>query len=140
MEVKFNNQTQANAKDFSKHLTWVKDIQLNSDGTLKFTKTTGVNELPQELNWIDTFTFDKETGKLTVEFNNDNLTDFEHTLNYIKDIKLRPEDNHIIVTHSDPEKYNNGVQDLGSIRHIMGGPEGTDTSDLATHGIWFVTE
>ena len=138
----FNNQTQDNAKNTEQYLTWVKKIEMSDNGSITYTHTTSENDRTDEkvVNWIDTFTFDKETGKLTVKFNNDNLTDFEHTLNYIKDIQLRPEDNHIIVTHSDPEKYDNGVQDLGSIRHIMVGPEGTDTSDLATHGIWFVTE
>ena len=138
----FNNQTQDNAKNTEQYLTWVKKIEMSDNGSITYTHTTSENDRTDEkvVNWIDTFTFDKETGKLTVKFNNDNLTDFEHTLNYIKDIQLRPEDNHIIVTHSDPEKYDNGVQDLGSIRHIMIGPEGTDTSDLATHGIWFVTE
>lgn len=140
--VTFNNQAHENTQDIEQFLTWVKNISMDEFGSITYTHTTSEDDRTDEkvINWIKSFTFDKETGKLNVQFNNDNLTDFEHTLNYIKDIQLRPEDNHIIVTHSDPEKYDNGVQDLGSIQHIIVGPEGTDTSNLATHGIWFVTE
>ena len=61
--------------------------------------------------------------------------DFEHTLNYIQNVELRATDNHILITHSDPEK---GVQDIGSIQPIMAGPEDMDTTNLATHGLFFV--
>ena len=137
--VTFNNQAHENTKDIDKFLTWVKEITMDEFGSITYTHTTSETDRTDEnvINWIKEFTFDKETGKMVVKFNNDNLTDFEHTLNYIKDIELRASDNHILVTHSDPEK---GVQDLGSIQHIMIGPEGTDTSNLATHGIFFVTE
>lgn len=133
----FNNQTQDNAKDTTQYLTWVKDIQMDEHGSITYTHTTSENDRTDEnvINWIKSFTFDKETGKLTVQFNNSNLTDFEHTLNYIQKVELRTTDNHILITHSDPEK---GVQDIGSIQPIMAGPEDMDTTNLATHGLFFV--
>lgn len=133
----FNNQTQDNAKDTTQYLTWVKDIQMDEHGSITYTHTTSENDRTDEnvINWIKSFTFDKETGKLTVQFNNSNLTDFEHTLNYIQNVELRTTDNHILITHSDPEK---GVQDIGSIQPIMAGPEDMDTTNLATHGLFFV--
>lgn len=133
----FNNQTQDNAKDTIQYLTWVKDIQMDEHGSITYTHTTSENDRTDEnvINWIKSFTFDKTTGKLTVQFNNSNLTDFEHTLNYIQKVELRTTDNHILITHSDPEK---GVQDIGSIQPIMAGPEDMDTTNLATHGLFFV--
>lgn len=133
----FNNQTQDNAKDTTQYLTWVKDIQMDEHGSITYTHTTSENDRTDEnvVNWIKSFTFDKDTGKLTVQFNNGNLTDFEHTLNYIQNVELRATDNHILITHSDPEK---GVQDIGSIQPIMAGPEDMDTTNLATHGLFFV--
>lgn len=133
----FNNQTQDNAKDTTQYLTWVKDIQMDEHGSITYTHTTSENDRTDEnvINWIKSFTFNKDTGKLTVQFNNSNLTDFEHTLNYIQKVELRTTDNHILITHSDPEK---GVQDIGSIQPIMAGPEDMDTTNLATHGLFFV--
>lgn len=133
----FNNQTQDNAKDTEQFLTWVKKIEMNDEGSITYTHTTSDDDRTDEkvINWIKSFTFDKDSGKLTVTFNNDNLTDFEHTVNYIKDIELRATDNHILITHSDPEK---GIQDIGSIQPIMAGPEDMDTTNLATHGLFFV--
>lgn len=133
----FNNQTQDNAKDTTQRLTWVKKIEISDNGSITYTHTTEDDDRTDEkvINWINSFTFDKDTGKLTVTFNNDNLTDFEHTVNYIKNVELRTTDNHILITHSDPEK---GIQDIGSIQPIMAGPEDMDTTNLATHGLFFV--
>lgn len=133
----FNNQTQDNAKDTEQFLTWVKKIEMNDEGSITYTHTTSDDDRTDEkvINWIKSFTFDKDTGKLAVTFNNDNLTDFERTVNYIKNIELRATDNHILITHSDPEK---GIQDIGSIQPIMAGPEDMDTTNLATHGLFFV--
>lgn len=133
----FNNQTQDNAKDTEQFLTWVKKIEMNDEGSITYTHTTSDDDRTDKkvINWIKSFTFDKDTGKLTVTFNNDNLTDFEHTVNYIKNVELRTTDNHILITHSDPEK---GIQDIGSIQPIMAGPADMDTTNLATHGLFFV--
>lgn len=134
-----------------KVITYITGLTLTDDGVLTINmnndKVFTDGQYQREINWIDNFTFDKDTGALTIEMNSDrvftqvengestNVQNLTHTLNYIKNVELRTTDNHILVTHSDPEK---GVQDIGSIQPIMAGPADIDTTNLATYGLFFV--
>ena len=139
LEVTFNNDKIAN---ISKSLQWVKDITLDSDGTLTTDYTNIDNRVEnKKINWIQSCSFNNDTGALSITFNNDNNANISKTLNYIKKIEIDGY-NHLLVTHSDPAK---GVQDLGGIGEIMIASE--NDSDLAnkknklnTGGVWFITK
>ena len=119
-------------------LQWVKDITLAADGTLTFDYTCIDNKvMNQQLNWIDSCTFNEDTGHFTVQFNNDNIEDIEHILNYIKSFR-RSDNDHLIIEHSNPAI---GEVDLGSIKYMAAAATENDpkVQNLAIDGIWFVT-
>lgn len=134
----FNN---TNIPAIDKSLTWVKNVAIDTEGTVTYTKTTGTTTDSKKINWVKSCTFNNDTGAFAMTFNNDNISDISKTLNYIKETK-RDSNGHLLITHSDPNK---GTVDLGGLVYVMTGAEGD--SDLKTKqdmlpelGLWFVTE
>lgn len=130
----FNN---ANIPAIDTTLQWVKDIAIDDKGTITFDYTNTEKVLSQRLNWIEAMTFNTDTGALSVTFNNSNISNISHTLNYIQSFE-RDANDHLIITHSDPAK---GRQDLGSISYMVAAPaENEAVRNLATDGIWIITK
>jgi hypothetical protein len=131
----FNN---ANIPAIDTTLQWVKDIAIADDGTITFDYTNIEDKvLSQRLNWIKAMTFNNDTGALSITFNNSNISNISHTLNYVKSFE-RDANDHLIITHSDPTK---GRQDLGSISYMVAAPaENEAVRNLATDGIWVITK
>ena len=154
--VNFNNNRLI--QNISKTLQWVKDITLAADGTLTTDYTNIDNRVEnKKLNWIKTCTFDSDTGRLVIEFNNDNFANIDKTFNYIKAIARDLDSNsntynHLLLLHSDPSKqgsitYNsiNGWVDLGGLSYMMAAAESDSdysakANALSQGGLWFVVQ
>lgn len=87
-EVTFNYHTDEKPTKVTKDLTWVKNIHINEDGSVTYTRTTDeVTQTENPLTWITGFTF-KDNGDLKVTFNNTTLDTIEKNIQWINDIVI----------------------------------------------------
>lgn len=134
LEVGFNNETQTNAKSFSKELTWVKDIKLSKDGVVTLDKTTGSNDLQQKITWIENVTFDKDNGMLNITFNNGNISNIQTQLDYVTGVSA--EGNYLYTTSIGGTKKEAGLVPCTIASEVK--PNNFNT--YANGSVWFKLE
>ena len=86
--ITYNHDTDANGKPtiLDTDLTWVKDIHVNADGSVTYTRTTDtVKQTENPLTWITGFTFE-DNGDVRVTFNNSSISTIEKNIQWINDI------------------------------------------------------
>ena len=86
--ITYNHDTDVNGNPtiLDTDLTWVKDIHVNADGSVTYTRTTDVVEQTENpLTWITGFTFE-DNGDVRVTFNNSTISTIEKNIQWINDI------------------------------------------------------
>ena len=87
-EVTFNYDTAEKPTTVTKDLTWVKNIHVNADGSVTYTRTTDeITQTENPLTWITGFTFE-DNGDLRVTFNNGTIDTIEKNIQWINDIVI----------------------------------------------------
>ena len=87
-EVTFNYDTAEKPTTVTKDLTWVKNIHINADGSITYTRTTDeITQTENPLTWITGFTFE-DNGDLRVTFNNSTIDIIEKNIQWINDIVI----------------------------------------------------
>lgn len=144
LDVKFNNQV--GLQDFTKSLTWVKDIQTSEDGSITYIYTNKEDRVDEELaTWITECNIDTITGVLTVTFNNQakaNAQNFTTDLRTVNRIDYT-DDRKFQVTYNttDAEGVSHTEDISPSLCFVACAPLETDKAvqELQTGGLWFVT-
>ena len=105
--VKYNNHDDDAVFD----LTWIKDIQIDkTDGTITYTyagtnggtlPANGVVTDPKRVKWVKDVALNTETGHF--EFNFNDSTKYEKTLDWVKDITINEQTGDITVNHTTGE-------------------------------------
>lgn len=88
--ITYNHDTDVNGKPtiLDTHLTWVKDVHVNADGSVTYTRTTDtVEQTENPLTWITGFTFE-DNGDVRVTFNNSTISTIEKNIQWINDIVI----------------------------------------------------
>ena len=88
--ITYNHDTDADGKPtiLDTHLIWVKDIHVNADGSITYTRTTDtVKQTENPLTWITGFTFE-DNGDVRVTFNNSTISTIEKNIQWINDIVI----------------------------------------------------
>lgn len=86
--ITYNHDTDVNGNPtiLDTDLTWVKDIHVNTDGSVTYTRTTDtVKQTENPLTWITGFTFE-DNGDIRVTFNNSTISTIEKNIQWINDI------------------------------------------------------
>ena len=86
--ITYNHDTDVNGNPtiLDTNLTWVKDIHVNTDGSVTYTRTTDtVKQTENPLTWITGFTFE-DNGDVRVTFNNSTISTIEKNIQWINDI------------------------------------------------------
>ena len=86
--ITYNHDTDVNGKPtiLDTHLIWVKDVHVNADGSVTYTRTTDtVKQTENPLTWITGFTFE-DNGDVRVTFNNSTISTIEKNIQWINDI------------------------------------------------------
>jgi hypothetical protein len=97
--VVYNNGT----PDYSAQLDWVKEIQLETNGTLHFIHTTGQDEQPSsKLKWINDVTLNSNTGVFTIQYNYGE--DLVEQLNWIDNVYIDESTGEIAIHNVDNSK------------------------------------
>ena len=88
--ITYNHDTDVNGNPtiLDTDLTWVKDIHVNTDGSVTYTRTTDtVKQTENPLTWITGFTFE-DNGDIRVTFNNSTISTIEKNIQWINDIVI----------------------------------------------------
>ena len=121
--ITYNHAQDASGKDttFTEDLTWVKDLYINEDGSVTYTRTTDVlTQKDNPLTWITGFTF-ADNGDVKVSFNNSSISTIEKNIQWINDVKVNDDGQ----GHGNQKisiKYNNANDyiDIGSpLNYVM---------------------
>lgn len=86
--ITYNHDTDVNGNPtiLDTDLTWVKDVHVNTDGSVTYTRTTDtVVQTENPLTWITGFTFE-DNGNVRVTFNNSTISTIEKNIQWINDI------------------------------------------------------
>lgn len=86
--ITYNHDTDVNGNPtiLDTDLTWVKDVHVNADGSVTYTRTTDtVKQTENPLTWITGFTFE-DNGDVRVTFNNSTISTIEKNIQWINDI------------------------------------------------------
>lgn len=93
--------------NYTTNLTWVKDVQVSTDGTIDIDSTTGSADhtYTKMMNWIKSISLDTSTGKFVVTGNNSNTSsstygtaNYTTNLTWVKDVTFDDSDGSITVT------------------------------------------
>lgn len=81
---------------YSINLTWIKDIEILDDGTVKWSYTTSEDDYQKDnfIKWITNVSYNPDTGLFGIDFNYDtdsegNPTHWETNLRYVKDVEVQ---------------------------------------------------
>ena len=88
--ITYNHDTDVNGNPtiLDTDLTWVKDVHVNADGSVTYTRTTDtVAQTENPLTWITGFTFE-DNGDVRVTFNNSTISTIEKNIQWINDIVI----------------------------------------------------
>lgn len=109
-DIKYNTQ---NEQTHISDLNWIKDIQLDPDGTLRFYHTVDgkIDVKEKEVKYIDTLSVGtKNPGWFEVLFNTGESLGFQ--LNWVTDVDIDQETGNLIISYADPEY---GTEDNGQV-------------------------
>lgn len=122
-------ETEKGSKEVSyyqDYLQWIKDIEVQNDGTIKYDGTQQDRSQNKLIKWINEFSLDEKNGHLLIKFNNDQLNTgqvetlddesqisiIDKNLTWVKDITIDKEGT--VTTDYTTEYTGEGKDDEGN--------------------------